>query len=121
MLSAGRRNQHLRIGRASPESVRTVGVQPKYGRISIEPHFRSPFEGVRSMHVGHVLPELVDVSIRTEDRSVCGIKALKKAVAKTDGRLRLIAGEEQRRATSVGERCLVVELRRRSARKLYGR
>src|SRR6266446_2778561 len=77
MLAAGGRNENGGICSASPERVESVGIHSKNRGIAVEAKFRSPLEGMGAARVGHVLFELVDVSIRTEDGSIRGIETLK--------------------------------------------
>src|SRR5882762_303914 len=77
MLAAGGRNQHGRISGASSEGVESIGIHSKNRGIAIETQFRSPLEGMGSARVDHVLFELVDVPVRTEDGSIRGIETLK--------------------------------------------
>ena len=121
ILAAGRRNQDGRICGASSKRVQAVGIRSKNRGIAIEAQLRAPFEGMRAAPVNHVLLELVHVSIGTEYGSVGGIETLKKAVAKGDRWLRLVAGEEKRRAADVAESRLIAELRRGRAGIFYCR
>src|SRR6266404_1048180 len=77
MLAAGGRNENGGICSASPERVESIGIRSKNRGIAIEAKFRAPLEGMGAARVGHVLFELVDVSVRTEDGSIRGIEALK--------------------------------------------
>ena len=77
MLAAGGRNENGGICGASPERVEPVGIHSKNRGIAVEAQFRSPLEGMGAARVGHVLFELVDASIRTEDGSIRGIETLK--------------------------------------------
>src|SRR6266446_9419071 len=77
MLAAGGRNQGGRISRASSERVEPVGIHTKNGGIAVEAQFRAPLEGMGGARVTHVLFELVDVPVRTEDGSIRRIEALK--------------------------------------------
>src|SRR6266852_1821000 len=70
MLAAGGRNQDGRISGASSERVESIGIRSKNRGIAIEAKFRAPLEGMGSARVGHVLFELVDVTVRAEDGSI---------------------------------------------------
>src|SRR5258708_36941178 len=103
MLAASGRNRHGRISRASSKRVEPVGIHSKNRGIAVEAQFRAPFEGMRAVRVGHVVFELIDVAIGTEDGSVDGIEALKETVAEGNGRLIVVAGDEKRRAADITE------------------
>src|SRR5260370_7718627 len=61
--------------------------------------------------IDHILLELEDVSIGTENRSVGGIEAFKQPIAEGDCGLRLVAGDEQRCASNVAQSNLIAEVR----------
>ena len=119
MLAAGGGNQDGRISGASSEGVKPVGVRSKNRGIAVESQFRAPFEGMRAVRVGHVVFELVDVAIGTEDGSVGGIEALKETVAEGNGRLIVVAGDEKRRAADITDSHLIAEVWREDARIFY--
>src|SRR6267378_2291054 len=77
MLAAGRRNQDGRVSGASSERVEPVGIRTKNRGIAVEAQFRAPLERMGTARVDHVLFELVDVSVRTEDGPIRGIETLK--------------------------------------------
>src|SRR6266850_3045793 len=77
VLAARGRNQDGRISRASSERVEPVGIRSKNRGIAVEAQLRAPLDGMRAARIAHVLFELVDVSVRTEDRSIRGIETLK--------------------------------------------
>src|SRR6266403_250388 len=77
MLAAGGRNQDRGISGASSERVEPAGIRSKNRRIAVEAQLRAPLEGMGSARVGHVLFDLIDVPVRTEDGSIRGIEALK--------------------------------------------
>src|SRR5437016_12245038 len=119
MLAAGGRNHDGRISSTPSEGVQPVGIRSKNRGIAVESQFRSPFEGMRAARVDHVVFELVDVPVRTKDGSVGSIEALKKTVAKGNRRLRVVAGDEKRRAANVAQRRLIAEVWSGSARVFY--
>src|SRR4029077_6115252 len=116
MQPAGGWNEHCGISRAASESVKPVGVRPKNRGITIVTQLRAPFERMRPARESHVFLELIDVSIRTENRSVGGIESLKEPVAKGNPWLRFVAGDKNRRAANVPERRLRTKVRRNCAR-----
>jgi hypothetical protein len=69
--------------------------------------------------VGHVLLELIDVSVRTENGSISGIEPLKEPVTEGNGRLRVVASDKQGRAPDVAESSLYVEVGIKRERIFY--
>ena len=120
MLAAGGGNQDGRICGASSEGVKPVGVRSKNRGIAVESQFRAPFEGMRAVRVDHVVFELVDVPVGTEDGPVGGIETFKKTVAEGKGWLSVVAGDEKRRAADVTQIRLIAEVWREGARIFYG-
>src|SRR5437016_2370455 len=121
MLAAGGRNQDGRISSASPKRVLPVGIRSKNRGVAVKAQLRAPFEGMRAAPVNHVFFELINVSIGTEYGSVGGIETLKKTVAKGDGGLRLVAGDEKRSAPNVANSRLIAEAWSRRAGIFYCR
>src|SRR5260370_11196501 len=120
MLAAGGGNHDGRISGASSEGVEPVGVRSKNRGIAVESQFRAPFEGMRAVRVDHVVFELVDVPVGTEDGPVSGIETFKQTVAEGKGWLSVVAGDEKRRAADVAESRLIAEVWREGARIFYG-
>src|SRR5258708_28192921 len=121
MLAARRPNQDGRISSPPSEGVKAVGVQSENRTVAIEAQFRAPFEAMSAVRIDHILLELEDIPVGTEDRPVRGIEALKQTVAKANRWLRLIAGDEERRASNVAQSDQIAEVRCRRARILYCR
>src|SRR5882762_3939335 len=121
MLAARRPNQDGRISSSPSEGVKAVGVQSKNRAIAIEAQFRAPFEGMSAVRIDHILLELEDIPVGTEDGPVGGIEALKQTVAKANRWLRLVAGDEQRRASNVAQSDQIAEVRCGRARIFYCR
>ena len=76
VLAAGGRNENRGIRRAPTERVESIGIRSKNRGIAIEAQFRAPLEGMGAARVGHVLFELVDVTVGTEDGAIRGIETL---------------------------------------------
>ncbi len=70
MLPARGRNEHRRVRGTASERVGPVRIRPENGRILIHADFHAPFQTVRTARVAHVLFHLVQISKRTENRSV---------------------------------------------------
>src|ERR1043165_5880484 len=101
MRAAGRGNQDRRIGRTASETVNSVGIGPKDRGVAIEADLDSPLERVVGVHITHVLFELVEIPVRSENRSTRRVVALKKPVAEGNCRLRVIGRGKKRRAPDV--------------------
>src|SRR4029077_18359614 len=101
MLAAGRLDRKLRICRPPAKGVERVHVGPKDRRVFIKTNLHPPLEPMRSARVAHVLPELVKISIRPEDRSPRRVVSLKQPIAKRDPGLRVVDGRKKRRAADV--------------------
>src|SRR6266850_6222124 len=77
MLAAGGGYENGGIRSASTKRVESVRIHSKDRGIAVEAQFRTPLEGMRAARVAHVLFELIDVPVRTEDGTIRGIEALK--------------------------------------------
>src|SRR5258708_1206050 len=119
MLAASGRNRHGAISRAFSKRVEPGGIQSKNRGIAVEAQFRAPFQGMGAARIDHILLELEDVSIGTENRSVGGIEAFKQPIAEGDCGLRLVAGDERRCAPNVAQSNLTAEVRSGRARIFY--
>src|SRR5260370_6199516 len=121
MLADSRPNQDGRISSSPSEGVKDVGVQSKNRTGAIEAQFRAPFEGMSAVRIDHILLELEDIPIRTEGGPVGGIETLKQTVAKANRWLRLVAGDEERRASNVAQSNLIAEVSSGRGRIFYCR
>src|SRR5437868_1838595 len=101
--SAGGRDVVAGIRRAPAKRIRAVRIYPKHGGIAIDADLKSPFKRMRPAARDHVVLKLIDIPIRSENRAVGGIEALKQAVAKPDRRLGMVDGGEERRAAYVAQ------------------
>src|SRR5437899_3365699 len=63
------------------------------------------------MHITHVLSELVEIAIRSEDRAARRIKTLKESVAEGDRRLRMVDRGKEWRAANVPQGSIGDEVR----------
>src|SRR5208283_648607 len=61
------RDEYRRKGGATAESVNAAGIGAKDGGVLVEADFQAPFEAVRAVDVDHVLLDLVDVPVGTEN------------------------------------------------------
>src|SRR5882724_10817836 len=116
MGSARGRNKHGRKRRASAKRVRAVRIRAENGRVSIEPKLHAQLESVRSVNVSHVVLQLIDVAVRSENRSVRRIERLKKSVAKRERHIGVICGGENRCTPNEAEGSHKAEIRRYRAR-----
>ncbi len=102
--AAGRGDQHGRISRASAKRVLAVGIGPEDCGVAVVPDFHSPLEDVIGVHVAHVVLELVEIAVRSENRTAGRVESQKKPVAESHGRLGVIDGGKKGRAANVAER-----------------
>src|SRR5258706_10149365 len=116
VCSARGRNKHRRKRGTSPKRVRAVRIRAENGRVSVEPKLHAPLESVRSMNVRHVVLQLIDVAVRSENRSVRRIERLKKSVAKRERPIGVIRGGENRCTPNEAEGSRKAEIRRYRAR-----
>ena len=114
--AAGRSDQHGRIRRASAKRVLSVGIGPENRSVAVVPDFHSPLEDVIGVHVAHVVLELVEIAVRSENRTAGRVEGQKKAVAESHGRLGVVDGGEKGRAANVAERSVRNKVRRNGAR-----
>src|SRR5205814_1192849 len=116
MGSARGRNKHRRKRRASAKRVRAVRIRAENGRVSIEPKLHAPLESMLSANVSHIVLQLVDVAVRSENRSIRRIERLKKSVAKRERHIGVIRGGENRRTPNEAERRSETQIRRNDPR-----
>src|SRR5690242_3409571 len=92
---------YRRIRRAAAELVNSIRIRSEYGRVPIYTDLRSPLEHVRMMRPGKILLELIQVAVRTENRSARLVVRLKQSVGIRDSRLCVIVRRKERCAADV--------------------
>src|SRR6266436_5559075 len=101
VLPACGRNQHRRVSGSAAKRIRSVWIGAENSGIAVRANLRAPFKRVRTARIDGVVFQLVDISVRTKDGTVCGIETLEKSVAEADCRLGVIDGGKNGRAANV--------------------